>query len=92
MTFKSFDLFPLQAQKPKPVMLQPSQRALMTTIQNGKKALVDSIGNIQTPAEISGDLSSEKWKDSQLNSTKQNVVSQVSAMNAATAQMVKPIN
>ena len=64
----------------------------MTTIQNGKKALVDSIGNIQTPAEISGDLSSEKWKDSQLNSTKQNVVSQVSAMNAATAQMVKPIN
>ena len=61
----------------------------MTTIQSGKKALVDSIGNIQEPAEISGDLSSDKWKNSQLNSSKQNVNSQISAMNAATAQMVK---
>ena len=61
----------------------------MTTIQNGKKAIVDSIGNIHDPAEINGDLSSDKWKNSQLNSSKQNVQSQVSAMNAATAQMVK---
>ena len=61
----------------------------MTTIQNGKKAIVDSVGNIHDPAEINGDLSSDKWKNSQLNSSKQNVQSQVSAMNAATAQMVK---
>ena len=64
----------------------------MTTIQSGKKALVDSIGNIQEPAEISGDLSSDKWKNSQLNSSKQNVNSQISAMNAATAQMVKYVS
>jgi hypothetical protein len=69
-------------------MLNPSQKALMTTIQNGKKAISDSIANVQTPAELSGDLSSDKWKDSQMNSSKQNIVSNVSAMNAATAQMV----
>ena len=69
-------------------MLNPSQKALVTTIQNGKKAISDSISNVQTPAELSGDLSSEKWKDSQMNSSKQNILSNVSAMNAATAQMV----
>ena len=69
-------------------MLNPSQKALVTTIKNGKKAIADSIANVQTPAEISGDLSSDKWKDSQLNSSKQNVLSNVSAMNAATAQLV----
>ena len=61
---------------------------MVTTIQNGKKALTDSIANLQVPADLTGDLSSQKWKDSQLNSSKQNVVSQVAAMNAATAQMV----
>ena len=61
----------------------------MTTIQNGKKALIDSIATVGEVAEINGDLSSDKWKSSQLNSSKQNVVSQVSAMNAATAQLVK---
>ena len=61
----------------------------MTTIQNGKKALIDSIATVGETAEINGDLSSDKWKNSQLNSSKQNVVSQVSAMNAATAQLVK---
>ena len=61
----------------------------MTTIQNGKKALIDSIATVGETAEINGDLSSDKWKSSQLNSSKQNVVSQVSAMNAATAQLVK---
>ena len=51
-------------------------------------ALTDSIANLQVPADLTGDLSSQKSKDSQLNSSKQNVVSQVAAMNAATAQMV----
>ena len=63
----------------------------MTTIQNGKKALIDSIATVGEVAEINGDLSSEQWKNSQLNSSKQNVASQVSAMNAATAQLVKLI-
>ena len=60
----------------------------MTTIQNGKKALIDSIATVGEVAEINGDLSSDKWKNSQLNSSKENVASQVSAMNAATAQLV----
>ena len=63
----------------------------MTTIQNGKKALIDSIATVGEVAEINGDLSSDKWKNSQLNSSKENVASQVSAMNAATAQLVKLI-
>ena len=70
-------------------MLSQPQRALNTTIQNGKKAASDSIANLRNTAELTGDLSSQKWKDSQLDTSKQNIVSQVSAMNAATAQMVK---
>ena len=70
------------------MVLSPSQRALMTTIQSGKRAIADSTHNLHTPAQLNGDINNEKWKDSQLNSSKQNVVSQVSAMNAATAQMV----
>ena len=41
-----------------------------------------------TLPELGSDGASKRWKESQMNTNKQSVHSQVSAMNAATAQMV----
>lgn len=41
-----------------------------------------------TLPELGTDGASKRWKESQMNTNKQSVHSQVSAMNAATAQMV----
>ena len=84
--------YDLQAGKlPQAFVLSAPQKALVSTIQNGKKAISDANNGLKQPTDLSslgGDHSSQRWMDSQKHSQKENVVSQVSAMNAATAQMV----
>ena len=64
----------------------------MATIKNGKKALTSSMVNIEMCIELDDDLlaqlCTEEGRTSHLKTTKTNVVSLISAMNAATSKMV----
>ena len=81
-----------QAQYPEKfqVMSEP-QRALISTISAGQEA-IDSASSLLTEKAklppLGSDPASVKWKETQWNTNQQAVHSQVSAMNAATAQMV----
>ncbi|KAG1695569.1 Talin-1 [Nymphon striatum] len=69
----------------------PSPRALLSTIDSGKDAIKTAEIELMTKAqlpEIGTDPASQKWKEEQLEVEKQNVSSQIAAMNAATAQVV----
>ena len=68
------------------------QRALLTTLDNARKIIISAQNNLQQrPPDlqnIGNDPASLQWKENLLDVKKQNVNSQISAMNAATAQVV----
>lgn len=71
-------------------ILSKPQKALVSTIQAGKMVISDSMESLNTKAdlpEIGSDPASMKWKEVTLDSKRQIVVSQIAAMNAATAEI-----
>lgn len=72
-------------------LLSEPQQALLSTINTGQDIIVtvekELIESIEVP-ELGSDPASLKWKESTLDTNKQNVSSQIAAMNAATAQVV----
>uniref|UniRef100_T1J0N6 FERM domain-containing protein n=1 Tax=Strigamia maritima TaxID=126957 RepID=T1J0N6_STRMM len=81
-----------QPQKPRvtSVMTEP-KKALISTIDAGREAIRaaedDLEAQIQVP-DLGSDPASLKWKENTLDVNRQNVQSQLAAMNAATAQVV----
>ncbi|XP_046398722.1 talin-1 isoform X1 [Ischnura elegans] len=72
------------------VLTEP-QRALLSTINAGQDAISAAEQELTTKAELpelGSDPASLKWKETTLDTNKQNVSSQIAAMNAATAQVV----
>jgi len=72
------------------VLTEP-QRALISTISDGKNAIDEAEKILDTKLEVpdlGSDPASVKWKQTQLDTNKQNVSSQIAAMNAATASVV----
>ncbi|CAF0748960.1 unnamed protein product [Brachionus calyciflorus] len=71
--------------------LQRAQRPLITTIQTAKTTISQAQSNLdQRPdlGDIGNDPVSLQWKTNMIDVNKQNVSSHLSAMNAATAQVV----
>lgn len=67
------------------------QRALVSTISHGQESIDRASNLLNEKAKLpplGNDPASYRWKESQKNTNKQSIHSQVSAMNAATAQMV----
>ncbi|XP_054280659.1 talin-2 isoform X2 [Macrosteles quadrilineatus] len=72
-------------------VLSEPQRALLSTITAGHQVITTIEKELITRAEIpelGTDPASLKWKETTLDTNKQNVSSQLAAMNAATAQVV----
>ncbi|KDR19212.1 Talin-1 [Zootermopsis nevadensis] len=72
-------------------VLSEPQRALLSTISAGHDVIVTVEKELETKAqipELGSDPASLKWKETTLDTNKQNVSSQIAAMNAATAQVV----
>ncbi|PNF41180.1 Talin-1 [Cryptotermes secundus] len=72
------------------VLTEP-QRALLSTISAGHDVIITAEKELETKAqipELGSDPVSLKWKETTLDTNKQNVSSQIAAMNAATAQVV----
>ena len=83
----------VQAQYPEVVEvgLSEPQRALVSTISAGQEAIDTAHNLLNEKAKLpplGNDPASLRWKETQWNTNQQAVHSQVSAMNAATAQMV----
>ena len=73
------------------VGLSEPQRALVSTISAGQEAIDTAHNLLNEKAKLpplGNDPASLRWKETQWNTNQQAVHSQVSAMNAATAQMV----
>ena len=71
--------------------LSEPQRALVSTISAGQEAIDTAHNLLNEKAKLpplGNDPASLRWKETQWNTNQQAVHSQVSAMNAATAQMV----
>ena len=76
------------------VGLSEPQRALVSTISAGQEAIDTAHNLLNEKAKLpplGNDPASLRWKETQWNTNQQAVQSQVSAMNAATAQMVRLI-
>lgn len=72
-------------------VLSEPQRALLSTISAGHEVIVTAEKELVTKVTIprlGTDPASLKWKETTLDTNKQNVSSQIAAMNAATAQVV----
>ncbi|XP_073980591.1 talin_middle and talin-RS domain-containing protein rhea isoform X4 [Rhodnius prolixus] len=72
------------------VLTEP-QRALLSTITAGQQVITTVERELLTRTEIpelGTDAASRKWKETTVDTNKQNVSSQLAAMNAATAQVV----
>uniref|UniRef100_A0A1B6BY27 FERM domain-containing protein n=1 Tax=Clastoptera arizonana TaxID=38151 RepID=A0A1B6BY27_9HEMI len=72
-------------------VLSEPQRALLSTISAGHQVITTIEKELTTKAEIpeiGSDPASQKWVETTLDTNKQNVSSQLAAMNAATAQVV----
>ncbi|XP_065168829.1 talin-2-like isoform X5 [Atheta coriaria] len=81
---------PIQQTKVTNVMSEP-QRALLSTIETTQTKIEESVIELETKAqfpELGTDKQAKKWKQVTLDTRKQNVGSQIAAMNAATAQVV----
>ncbi|KAK4020002.1 hypothetical protein OUZ56_001999 [Daphnia magna] len=83
---------PPTVQQPKvtSVLTEP-QRALISTISEGQKAVEEAEHILDTKLQVpdlGSDPASLKWKQNQLDTNKQNVSSQIAAMNAATASVI----
>lgn len=71
-------------------MLSEPQRALLSTISTTQTKIQDSQFELEAKAhipELGSDPAAKKWKQVTLDTHKQNVGSQIAAMNAATAQV-----
>ncbi|XP_067653820.1 talin-1-like isoform X2 [Haliotis asinina] len=71
--------------------LNQSQKALLTTIEEGLSSVNMAQTDLQQRAQVpklGSDAASKKWRENQLDLNRQKVGSQLSAMNAATAQLV----
>lgn len=72
-------------------VLSEPQRALLSTISAGHQVITtvekELVSKVAIP-ELGTDPASLKWKETTLDTNKQNVSSQLAAMNAATAQVV----
>lgn len=72
-------------------VLSEPQRGLLTTISATQSRIKESEIELESRAhipELGTDAASMKWKEVTLDTRKQNVGSQIAAMNAATAQVV----
>lgn len=72
-------------------ILSEPQRALLGTITAGQQVITTVERELLTKTEIpdlGNDPASLKWKETTVDTNKQNVSSQIAAMNAATAQVV----
>eukprot|EP00095_Tigriopus_kingsejongensis_P007975 maker-scaffold475_size161908-snap-gene-0.21 protein:Tk07975 transcript:maker-scaffold475_size161908-snap-gene-0.21-mRNA-1 annotation:"Talin-1" len=79
------------AKYPHEVQLSGPQRALVSTISHGQESINKAEGLLNQKAtlpSLGNDPTSFRWKETQKTTSKQSIHSQVSAMNAATAQMV----
>jgi len=83
-----------QEKYPGEFLLSGPQRALISTISTGQRSISETesllLEKIRLPV-LGNDPASMRWRESQKNTNKQSVHSLVSALNAATAQMVKCI-
>ncbi|CAI9742944.1 talin-1-like isoform X1 [Octopus vulgaris] len=86
---------PVQSQSVREVILSKAQKALLTTIKEG----LDNIDYARTELakkadlpELGSDAASKKWAENELDLSKQKVTAQLSAMGAATAQLVSLTN
>ncbi|KZS00631.1 Talin-1, partial [Daphnia magna] len=80
----------VQQPKVTSVLTEP-QRALISTISEGQKAVEEAEHILDTKLQVpdlGSDPASLKWKQNQLDTNKQNVSSQIAAMNAATASVI----
>ena len=71
--------------------LTQAQRALVGTIDSSLSAVSDADGQLQGKADLPDlgtDVASQKWRREQQDISKQKMAAQLSAMNAATAQVV----
>ncbi|QQP52773.1 Uncharacterized protein FKW44_005020, partial [Caligus rogercresseyi] len=79
------------AKYPEEYNLSGPQRALVSTISQGQRSIHHAETLLTEKAnlpQLGNDPASSRWKETQKNTNKQSIHSQVSAMNAATAQMV----
>uniref|UniRef100_A0A0K2U6E5 Talin-2 n=1 Tax=Lepeophtheirus salmonis TaxID=72036 RepID=A0A0K2U6E5_LEPSM len=79
------------AKHPEEYSLTGPQRALVSTISQGQESIHRAETLLTEKARLpplGNDPASSQWKETQKNTNKQTIHSQVSAMNAATAQMV----
>lgn len=80
-----------QAKHPDTFSLSGPQRALVSTISHGQESIhkaEDILKDKATLPPLGNDPASYRWKETEKSTKKQSIHSQVSAMNAATAQMV----
>lgn len=71
--------------------LSEPQRALLTTIYSGQDAVDAAERELDTKVklpEMGTDPASLQWRQNMMDVKKQNVSSQIAAMNAATAQVI----
>lgn len=74
--------------------MQKAKRPLLTTIENARSSIAKAQNNLQqrpvvaSAADIGNDPASVQWKINMIDVNRQNVTSHLSAMNAATAQVV----
>ncbi|CAN7975527.1 unnamed protein product, partial [Ixodes persulcatus] len=67
------------------------QRALLSSLDAGREAVQASLRELDLPEQrpqLGSDPASLQWKQQSLDTHKQNLTSQIAAMNAATAQVV----
>ncbi|CAN7940440.1 unnamed protein product, partial [Ixodes hexagonus] len=67
------------------------QRALLSSLDAGREAIQASLRELEVPEQrpqLGSDPASLQWKQQSLDTRKQNLTSQIAAMNAATAQVV----
>lgn len=93
-TLPLFPFFPLVQPPQQPHVRElPSepQRALLGSLGAGREAVQASLRELEVPQarpQLGSDPSSLQWRQSHLDTHRQNVSSQIAAMNAATAQVV----
>lgn len=79
----------MQTPKVTPILSEP-QRALLSTITATQSRIKESEIELEARAqvpELGSDIATKKWKQVTLDTRKQNVGTQIAAMNAATAQV-----
>lgn len=71
--------------------MTPSQRAFIVTVEDGLSALSAARDELDRKSQIptiGSDPASKKWRENQLDLSRQKATAQLSSMNAATAQLV----